>query len=611
MKRAVMGLAFVAILGTTAFADWSGLAEDQLISYFPGPSDFLSTPNRIAVAPNGTLYAAWAQGKTLVPYEMFYSKSTDNGRTWNGSTADQLISAADGEGALNTLDRGVDLAINSLNHVFVVWAESLTDQSVEIMMVKSTSGGNTWIHSDADFAISYPGGNRATLPKIAIDDNDNLHVVWQQNTGSNAEILYGTSVDGGENWSSQSSDKVISYPDGEAAQQAEITTFNNNIYVVWMENDDTDTNAVHFGMKPSGGSEFTSETADILASLHHRGSTFEPSIAVTVDGAIHVAWEGRNQVGGSSKGAIYYSRSTDNGATWTGLTAERNIDFDAYDDSTSTDPCIVATSLGKLAVSYTNWNPDLSGARPRVSLSLDGGETWSGNVAAELINHFEAPDTRPGYGSDMCVSLGDTLHVIWHEDCMDIGGSSGYYEVMYSRGDVLGIALGYLAGVLTREGGTPVPDVAVNVFDADDMLIGADVSDEDGLYSITLGTGTVRAEFSANGYRDTTVTNINIVGGDTTFLDVVLTATGGCAYVPGNINGVPPANGIDVTYGVAYFKGGNPPADICPCPPHGNLYVAADVNASCTVNGIDITYFVGFLKGGPPLRWCADCPPSR
>jgi hypothetical protein len=37
-----------------------------------------------------------------------------------------------------------------------------------------------------------------------------------------------------------------------------------------------------------------------------------------------------------------------------------------------------------------------------------------------------------------------------------------------------------------------------------------------------------------------------------------------------------------------------------------------DVNGNCTANGIDITYFVAYLKGQQPaLRYCEDCPPAR
>jgi hypothetical protein len=86
--------------------------------------------------------------------------------------------------------------------------------------------------------------------------------------------------------------------------------------------------------------------------------------------------------------------------------------------------------------------------------------------------------------------------------------------------------------------------------------------------------------------------------------------SGDCHYVSGDINGSGVANGVDVTYGVSYFKGGSTPPIYCACGTHGTLFVAGDVNGDCSFNGIDIAYFVTYLKGGSALRYCADCPPG-
>jgi hypothetical protein len=85
-----------------------------------------------------------------------------------------------------------------------------------------------------------------------------------------------------------------------------------------------------------------------------------------------------------------------------------------------------------------------------------------------------------------------------------------------------------------------------------------------------------------------------------------------CNYAAGDINGNGFANGIDVTYGVSYFKGGEPPPTVCiDCPDSGrSLYGAGDVNGGCAFNGIDITYFIAYLKGSAPeLLFCPNCPP--
>jgi hypothetical protein len=86
----------------------------------------------------------------------------------------------------------------------------------------------------------------------------------------------------------------------------------------------------------------------------------------------------------------------------------------------------------------------------------------------------------------------------------------------------------------------------------------------------------------------------------------------GCEYVIGDANNNGAFNGLDVTYSVAYFKGGPPPPYDCECPDgSGNTwYVAGDVNASCSFNGLDVTYMVAYFKGGPIPRPCPDCPPT-
>jgi hypothetical protein len=84
---------------------------------------------------------------------------------------------------------------------------------------------------------------------------------------------------------------------------------------------------------------------------------------------------------------------------------------------------------------------------------------------------------------------------------------------------------------------------------------------------------------------------------------------GNCDYVVGDVNGDGGYNGLDIVYGVNYFKGGPPPTYECECTPGNTWYVAGDVNASCSYSGLDITYGVSFFKGGPIPQPCPDCEP--
>ena len=102
--------------------------------------------------------------------------------------------------------------------------------------------------------------------------------------------------------------------------------------------------------------------------------------------------------------------------------------------------------------------------------------------------------------------------------------------------------------------------------------------------------------------------------GGSTILDVHFEVEGICAYVPGDVNTSGNANGLDVTFMVNYFRGGDAPRVECPaCGIYGQnmIYPQGDVNGSCSWNGIDVSYFVNYLKGiGPQLTYCASCPPA-
>jgi hypothetical protein len=85
-----------------------------------------------------------------------------------------------------------------------------------------------------------------------------------------------------------------------------------------------------------------------------------------------------------------------------------------------------------------------------------------------------------------------------------------------------------------------------------------------------------------------------------------------CGYVTGDVNDDGGYNGLDVVYGVAFFKGGTPPVyDECDCPVGGFWYVSGDVNSSCNFNGLDITYGVAYFKGGDAPQPCPECPPTQ
>jgi hypothetical protein len=610
MKIFIISVMALIFLMPAVYADWSGASGDRNISYYvgPEPSFIMARYPRLAVGPEGNLYCVWRQGQTLQSYELFFGKSTDNGVTWNSETQDIMISADDGQDVSSIGDKPYGLATDSHGNIFVVWAEELTTTR-EIMLLKSTDQGDTWIHSDTDYNISFDGApyNNAGDPDIAIDCNDNIFVVWHQDADvDTTEVFISISTDGGETWSGQTSDRYISFRSGNDGNNADIAIApNKDIYVVWDEKadpSDITSYQIQYGKSTDGGATFNSETADLPISTWIRSSG-DAYLVIGPAGDIHVTWQATMSSASPFRYAIFYSGSSDEGVTWSGLSGPQYVDFGPDDDLSAWNQGMGVTSEGNLIAVWNENHPIDGNAEIYASYSFDGGATWSGNNEPELLSF---PDVYGAYNPDVIAGLGDTLHVVWNEGV----ASTGYYDIHYSKGDTLASGFEFpvgIAGTVTLDD-SPLENVLVEAVGVN----ASDLTDVDGTYSIAcLAAGTYDVFFSHIDIDDTTITDVLVnPNGEFTIVDLAIGGGGPqCDYVVGDINDSGGLNGLDVTYGVAYFKGGAPPPYQCECTPGSIWYVAGDVNNSCAFNGLDITYLVSYFKGGASPIPCADCPP--
>jgi hypothetical protein len=95
-----------------------------------------------------------------------------------------------------------------------------------------------------------------------------------------------------------------------------------------------------------------------------------------------------------------------------------------------------------------------------------------------------------------------------------------------------------------------------------------------------------------------TVFGVVVAANDTAIVDLALQAYD---FLSGDANCDNHVNGIDVTFMVNYFKGGQ-----APCDP----LLRGDANGNCLVNGIDVVYMVSYLKGLGPAPVRGDCGPQ-
>ncbi|UCC79739.1 MAG: exo-alpha-sialidase, partial [Candidatus Zixiibacteriota bacterium] len=527
----ILGLSLINLflIFAPTHAEWTGTVAEQMITYEQPPGDGLEV--RIAsfcAAPNGDLYAVYAQTESPSPYtrELYFSKSTDGGITWSGTAGDVMINAPDSQNVWYSSNyEYIDIEVDSQGRIFIVWCEDYDQTGIrEIMLLYSTDYGDSWENSVADVPISNPAGNAfdAAKPALAIDPNDNLHAVWNQKTDGTYnlyEVCYSRSTDNGMTWTGQTADREISYRSGQAAWNPDVECdASGNIYVVWNEYAYSGSEyRLQYGKSVDGGVSFSSETADLPISLEYK-ETGGAQLHIDDLNNIHVVYKGSEGDPNYTKLSLY-TGSTDGGATWRGNSGLIYVDSGPGPDVDSWNVDITSTSDGTLIAVYCQ-GPALHN-NIWASYSTDQGATWSGSTNPDLVSYAGA--IYNSHVPYIVTAPGDTLHVIWRQK----DSTATKEDLFYSRGD-------------------------------------------------TLGSG-----------------------------------GGGCAYTVGDVNGSDSYNGLDITYGVNYFKGGpDPLCPECPIAECNTWYYCGDVNGSCSYNGLDITYGVAYFKGGPSPIFCPDCPPA-
>lgn len=189
----------------------------------------------------------------------------------------------------------------------------------QIFVSKSTDGGSTWNVTNGGKPISeVPGGYHQRVPSIAIDSHDNLHVVWygKDTTYDGAEerqIKYSQSIDGGSSWSAWRNIAPVSGYSGQKYWQEHPVIYidgNDNLYVVWegRDADHPDSTQTKFTKSTNGGSDWSS-----WMNVNARSSNqSRPTIVVDSNGHIYIMaygyWNGEQN--------ILWTKSTNGGSSF-------------------------------------------------------------------------------------------------------------------------------------------------------------------------------------------------------------------------------------------------------------------------------------------------------
>lgn len=261
------------------------------------------------------------------------------------------------------------IALDARSNISIVWTDNRNGNN-DIFFSRSTDGGLSFT---PDVRANDVTTNAQTDGHVGVDPvNPGLiHVVWMDGRNGNNDIYYANSTDGGLSFNPSA--RVNN--DAGAAEQSQSAIAvapNRDVYVVWRDLRTPGRGYdVFFSKSSDRGATWTPSNA--LNTDATAANQIEPVIAVDGAGTIYVAWtDSRNAITAPD---IYATRSTNAGLSFT---AEGKVNNDAGSAS-QTGPTLAANG-GKVVASWTDTRTTGStGWDVYASSSIDG-LTWSTNM---------------------------------------------------------------------------------------------------------------------------------------------------------------------------------------------------------------------------------------
>lgn len=376
------GLATGVTIGTTNITASAGEVTSApapvmvvtLGSHF-SPADVL-TGASVATGPSGDVNLVW-RGTQSGTSALFFVRSTDGGQTF---ALPPSLPKSD-------IPSSPRVAVGPNGNIFVAWGVGaiVDDLFGDIALSVSGNGGNSFSSNPVNVtnnvsSIFGVGASTGSQSGMAIDQSGNVHVVttlWRSLSDANYDVIYSRSTNGGASFSGPT---VVyeNLPSTDNVFDVAVATSGTNVYITWMQGG----GAVLFVRSTNGGTTFSSPV-----SLG-QGSCFLKCTHIGIDGtgAMTVVWLGSD--------GLYFARSANSGASFSPAT---KIPLTKFADSS---PHSTVDAQGRLYVVWTRVPPEASSIQRDIffTRSTDGGATFS--VPVNMSGTFDAESQDPWIAVD-------------------------------------------------------------------------------------------------------------------------------------------------------------------------------------------------------------------
>jgi len=407
---------------------------------------------KIALDHSGNIHVVWEDvtfGTWGSDWEIMYS----NYSTSTGWSFPKVIS--DGYNNIFWNDGwsiGPDIAIDSSGNIHVVWldgtegiwggGEGSDDEIMYVSYSSATGWSNATVISDG-FNNIYWNDDRSIQPAIAIANNDNIHVVWSDNTddevwGYDWEIMHVTYTTA-TGWSNATivSDGYnnVYWNDDSSGNPAIAIDNSNKVHIVWEDSTNgiwgTDDEIMYSSYTTATGWSNATLISDGHNNIYWNDAWSErPDIAVDSSGTVHVVWEDNTDGAWGSDTEIMYTSYTSSSGWSLPIVVSDGYNDIFWNNGDSKDPSISINPRDKI---YVAWEDDTDGAWGSdweiMCANYTEGDGWSNAVVisdgAGGIYWNVGSSGNPSIVADL-----NKVHVVWQDDTDGIWGVDE--EIMYT-----------------------------------------------------------------------------------------------------------------------------------------------------------------------------------
>ncbi|MDH5645845.1 MAG: hypothetical protein OEZ01_07545, partial [Candidatus Heimdallarchaeota archaeon] len=387
-------------------------------------SSQISSNPVIAIDSSDNIHIVWDDFSDYdgsgVDQDIFYRRYSRSTLSWSNIS---VLSAESNNNALRP-----NIAIDHHDNIHVVWYDSAdligagTDPDIFYKKFDSStsSWGNLQLISAESTANSY-------TPSIIADNEDNLYVVWHDNTdlggsGSDYDILYKKYNSSTSSWG----DTGVISTDSSTSSFSPSLRFDSqdNLHVVWHDLTDYNGAGTDLDIFYKRFDDITSSWGStIVLSSDSTANSAYPVICIDTNDNIHVVWEDVTNIFGAGTDAdIFYKKFNHETKFWGDSTV-----ISSRSTSLSSTPAVINDRLDNIYVIWKdNTNIDGAGLDSDVFMVKfsASNDLWGNSI----IVSFDS-GSNSQYPS-IAVDKNDFIHVVW-SDYQNISNSGIDPDIFY------------------------------------------------------------------------------------------------------------------------------------------------------------------------------------